>query len=153
MASKNLLADKKFYALVRREKDSDQASLIGAEIADAPVTVIDAPPQASAKLDPVRLRRAVATVPLGRGHGTGFVIADGLLMTNEHVVGGAKSVRLVFGDGAEINADVHLTNARRDIALIRFADAFIRPALPLETQPPKIGDDVFSYGIPLKASL
>src|SRR5262245_55711248 len=45
--------------------------------------------------------------PNGGGIGSGVVIAgDGMVLTNSHVVGGARTVRLTFADGSSREARV-----------------------------------------------
>src|SRR5690349_4411860 len=54
------------------------------------------------------------------GSGSGFVISsDGYVVTNDHVVGGAKEVKVTFSDGLEVNAEVKGTDPSTDIALIK----------------------------------
>ena len=52
--------------------------------------------------------------------GSGVIIAsDGLVVTNSHVVSGAKRMRLTFADGAEAEALVLGDDPDTDLALIR----------------------------------
>ena len=68
------------------------------------------------------------------GLGSGVVIAaDGLVLTNSHVVGNARRVRLVLAEGDEARADVIGDDADTDLALLR-AD------LPAGTRAAKLGD-------------
>jgi S1-C subfamily serine protease len=68
------------------------------------------------------------------GRGSGVVIAaDGLVLTNSHVVAGAKRVRLVLPHGDEVSADVIGDDGDTDLALLR-AD------LPAGTSAAKLGD-------------
>ena len=54
------------------------------------------------------------------GHGSGFAISpDGLIITNHHVVGDAKAVRIRSADGAVGQASVLGRDADTDIALVR----------------------------------
>jgi len=55
-----------------------------------------------------------------RGVGSGVVIAgDGLVLTNSHVVGGAKRVRLAFAEDGEAEAQVLGDDPDTDLALLR----------------------------------
>jgi S1-C subfamily serine protease len=55
-----------------------------------------------------------------RGVGSGVVIAsDGLVLTNSHVVGGAKRVRLAFAEEGEAEARVLGDDPDTDLALLR----------------------------------
>ena len=54
------------------------------------------------------------------GLGSGVVIAaDGLVLTNSHVVANAKRVRLVLPQGDEVRADVIGDDGDTDLALLR----------------------------------
>ena len=56
----------------------------------------------------------------GGGIGSGVVIAgDGLVLTNSHVVGGAKTVRLTFAEGSSREARVLGDDPDTDLALLR----------------------------------
>ncbi|WP_105384306.1 S1C family serine protease [Neorhizobium alkalisoli] len=69
-----------------------------------------------------RVGPAVSRIePLGdSGHGSGFAISpDGLIITNHHVVGDAKAVRIRSADGAVGQASVLGRDADTDIALVR----------------------------------
>ncbi|HET9322569.1 MAG TPA: trypsin-like peptidase domain-containing protein [Gaiellaceae bacterium] len=62
--------------------------------------------------------------------GSGFVIdKEGHIVTNDHVVDGADSVRVQFSDGTEVNADVVGTDPSTDIAVLDVD----RPASQLTT--------------------
>ena len=68
------------------------------------------------------------------GVGSGVVIAhDGLVLTNSHVVGGARSVRLGFADGHEGEAQVIGDDPDTDLALLR-------AAVPRDTPAAALGD-------------
>ena len=159
LAARNLLADEQFHQLVRASDKKNQSNApvkagedrrLSASLASELTDLVTAKAStANSKIDVNRLNQAVAIVRSALGHGSGFVIGSGLLITNEHVVGGARKVRLIFGDGAQIDANVEIVDDRRDVALVRFADSFIRPALPVRSTGVEVGDDVYSFGAPL----
>ncbi|MBK9975258.1 MAG: trypsin-like peptidase domain-containing protein [Planctomycetes bacterium] len=63
---------------------------------------------------------AVVSVEHGRGHGSGFVLAqDGYVLTNAHVVDGAKEVRISFEDGSQHKGEVAGRDERSDLAVVR----------------------------------
>lgn len=69
-----------------------------------------------------------------RGLGSGVIIAnDGLVLTNSHVVQGAKQMRLTLTDSRSVEADVLGDDPDTDLALLR-AD------LPLGTPAARLGD-------------
>jgi serine protease Do len=63
---------------------------------------------------------SVVTVLVDGGHGSGFLISpDGYLLTNHHVVGDAKLVRIRWSDGFETEGEVLRSDKRRDVALVK----------------------------------
>src|SRR5690606_30916047 len=55
-----------------------------------------------------------------RGQGSGFVIsADGLILTNAHVVRDADSVRVKLADRREFDAEVLGTDPATDVAVLK----------------------------------
>jgi serine protease Do len=85
----------------------------------------------------------------GSALGSGFIIrADGLIVTNRHVVEGARTVRVRLADDRVLPAEVIGTDATTDIALLRVhADGL--PALLLESSDKiSVGDPVIAIGNP-----
>jgi len=86
-----------------------------------------------------------------RGVGTGVVIIDnGTILTNLHVVAGAKKVRVTFFDGSESDAVVLSTQPENDLAVLRaktipddLEAATMRSTADLAT-----GDQVVAVGFP-----
>lgn len=92
---------------------------------------------------------AVVTIFAGDGMGSGFLIAgDGLLLTNHHVVGSARYVKVRWPDGAEDVGEVLRSDPGRDVALVR-TSAPRSPPLVLRTLAPRLGEAVFVVGTPL----
>ena len=81
--------------------------------------------------------------------GSGFVVAaDGLIVTNSHVVAGAKTVRIRLSDAREMPAQIVGTDAATDIALLRVKLAHL-PALRLgSSAKSSVGDAVIAIGNP-----
>jgi S1-C subfamily serine protease len=82
--------------------------------------------------------------------GSGFVIdRSGNIVTNQHVVDGATSVRVRFRDGASAEARVVGTDATTDLAVIRVTGqtAHLHP-LTLRTTDPRVGEAVLAVGNP-----
>jgi len=82
--------------------------------------------------------------------GSGVILtADGLVVSNDHVVGQATDIRVVLNDGREYRADLVLTDPESDLALLRLRDAPPLPALPLaDSDGAEVGDLVLAIGNP-----
>jgi serine protease Do len=100
-----------------------------------------------------RILSAVVTIKLTGAHGSGFAIAEnGLIMTNQHVVAGAKNVKVVLSNGLEVEGKVLRTDARRDVALVKIP-VRVPTALPLRTELPSVLEKVYALGSPYAAAL
>jgi S1-C subfamily serine protease len=83
--------------------------------------------------------------------GTGVVIVDsGVILTNLHVVYGAKSVKVTFADGTESDAEVVGERPEHDLAVLQakeLPDDLI-PATMRSTNGLRPGDPVVAVGFP-----
>jgi serine protease Do len=81
--------------------------------------------------------------------GSGFVVAaDGLIVTNSHVVAGARTVRVRLADSREVPAQIVGIDAATDIALLRVTLAPL-PVLRLgSSTKSSVGDAVIAIGNP-----
>src|SRR5208283_406199 len=81
--------------------------------------------------------------------GSGFVIReDGLIVTNRHVIVGARTVRVRLSDGREVVAKIVGADAITDIALLS-VDAGRLPPLHLgSSKAISVGDAVIAIGNP-----
>ena len=81
--------------------------------------------------------------------GSGFVIrADGLIVTNRHVINSALKVRVRLPDGRDVAAKILGADAVTDIALLK-VDVAGLPALHLgSSQSAAVGDAVIAIGNP-----
>jgi serine protease Do len=81
--------------------------------------------------------------------GSGFVIReDGLIVTNRHVITGARTVRIRLPDARELPAKIIGADAVTDIALLKVS-AGILPALRLgSSKAVSVGDAVIAIGNP-----
>ena len=84
-----------------------------------------------------------------RGAGSGFIIAeDGLILTNAHVVQGAKLVTVKLHDRREYTAKVLGSDEMTDIAVLRI-EAKGLPAVQFgDTKSLRVGDPVLAIGSP-----
>jgi S1-C subfamily serine protease len=85
--------------------------------------------------------------------GTGFVVAPGRLMTNNHVV--AECGRMVArnAQNRRVPARVLATDRRRDLALLEVPSDFGPPLAFRETPAVRRGETVVTYGFPLSGLL
>jgi serine protease Do len=93
--------------------------------------------------------RAPGPNPLVRGQGSGFIVsADGLILTNAHVVDGAQEVTVKLTDRREFRAKVLGADKQTDIAVIRI-DAKDLPFVKLgDPNAAKVGEPVLAIGSP-----
>jgi S1-C subfamily serine protease len=83
--------------------------------------------------------------------GSGVVIVDtGIILTNLHVVAGAKRVRVTFHDGTESDADLVSFHPENDLAVIkaRTIPDDLPPATLGSASRLKPGDEVVAVGFP-----
>src|SRR5215212_4256379 len=72
------------------------------------------------RVGPAVVRVESGTAGRRGGFGSGVIIAsDGLILTNSHVVAGARHVRLALVDANEVGADVLGDDPDTDLALLR----------------------------------
>lgn len=84
------------------------------------------------------------------GHGSGFVIApDGLVVTNFHVVGDARTVRVSMPDGASSEGRVLGRDPDTDIALVRADGSFVDVAPLGDSKRLRRGQIAIAIGNPL----
>jgi S1-C subfamily serine protease len=96
---------------------------------------------------------SVVSVFAGSAFGSGVLVSsDGYLLTNQHVVGTAKTVRVRWSDGFESTGEVLRTDKRRDVALIRTTPHGCSP-LAVNRTVPASGTTVFAIGTPLDPKL
>ena len=89
--------------------------------------------------------------PVERGVGTGVVIIDnGTILTNLHVVNGAKRIRVTFMDGTESDAVVLNTQPENDLAVLRAKTIpdDLEAATLRSTADLAPGDQVLAVGFP-----
>jgi S1-C subfamily serine protease len=83
--------------------------------------------------------------------GTGVVILDdGTILTNLHVVAGAKRVSVIFADGTESEAAVIGAEPQHDLAVIKAKKIpdDLAPATLRSTADLRLGDEVVAVGFP-----
>ncbi|WP_417588771.1 trypsin-like peptidase domain-containing protein [Pararhodobacter oceanensis] len=78
-----------------------------------------------------------------------IVSADGIVVSNYHVVGGADDIRVVLGDRREFAADVILADRESDLAVLQLRGAANLPVIDLaDSDDIEVGDLVLAIGNP-----
>jgi S1-C subfamily serine protease len=83
--------------------------------------------------------------------GTGVVIVDsGIILTNLHVVDGAKRIRVIFADGTEAAADLLGARPEHDLAVLKAQSVpdDLEPATMRSTAGLRPGEAVVAVGFP-----
>jgi len=85
------------------------------------------------------------------GEGSGVIISkDGYVVTNNHVVSGAKSVTVILSGEKEVPATIVGTDALSDIALLKIDPKYVKAVAPLgDSSKVKVGEFVIAIGNPL----
>ncbi len=92
------------------------------------------------------------------GHGSGYFITDqGHIITNAHVVGNAKRVRIVTsGKKEKLIAEVLRMDRKRDVALLKLEKIpkdFKIQTLPVRTGKLNVGEEIYAIGSPRQTKL
>ncbi|AVV41910.1 trypsin-like peptidase domain-containing protein [Streptomyces sp. ID05-04B] len=91
-----------------------------------------------------------ATLSNGTSTGSGVIITSGgEVVTNNHVVSGANSIKVTTSDGKSYTAKVVGTDSKKDLALIKLENASGLKAATLgDSDGVKVGDTVVAIGSP-----
>ncbi|MEU0966319.1 trypsin-like peptidase domain-containing protein [Streptomyces sp. NPDC005917] len=91
-----------------------------------------------------------ATLANGTSTGSGVVITgDGEIVTNNHVVSGAQSIKVRTSNGKSYTAKVVGTDSSKDLALLKLQNASgLRPATLGNSAGVQVGDTVVAIGSP-----
>lgn len=92
---------------------------------------------------------SVVVIKNSEGLGSGVVYdATGLILTNAHVVGSAKAVKVTFGDGNVLDGKVLGADVSNDIAVVQVTPSGDLPAARLATTPAQVGQLAVAVGSP-----
>ncbi len=99
---------------------------------------------------------AVVTIKAGSGSGSGSIIsAEGLVLTNEHVVGSTRGreVTVTTSDGKRYRGIVISSDRQNDLALVQLQTQTRFPIIPLaDRNGIQIGQQVYAIGSPFGLS-
>jgi S1-C subfamily serine protease len=97
--------------------------------------------------------QAVAAVLTGASLGSAFLVSEqGYLLTNRHVVGSTRMLKIRWSDGTESVGEVIRSDPGRDVALIR-TEPRPGPVFKLRTAPVRQGETVYAIGTPMETRL
>ncbi len=104
-------------------------------------------------------RKAIEEAQPKEWTGTGFALKDNYIVTNYHVVDGAKSICIQGINGNftnKYNADVVATDKQNDLAIIKVKGVTIPSAIipySVKTTTSEVGEEVFVLGYPLTSTM
>lgn len=112
--------------------------------------------RSAANNDKNELEQAVACTVLvqvetrmGEGHGSGFFVAPGVLVTNRHVVEGATSIRVRMADRTLVPGELVAASGTNDVAVVSIKQTD-HPVLKLgNSRNVHRGDDLTAIGFPV----
>ncbi|PJI39073.1 serine protease [Ferrovibrio sp.] len=101
-----------------------------------------------------RLRSATVLIEIGSGgHGSGFIVTeDGLMITNKHVVGGQRFVRVRLVSGRVVMGEVIRQHELRDVALVKMEGSGY-PVMAIRETPVAVTEEVYAIGAPQQRQL
>lgn len=87
--------------------------------------------------------------PGGQSLGSGFVVDPrGYILTNAHVVDGARSIRVTLADDTRVEGDVRSQDKRNDLAIVQVQVRNLPVAIIGNAKNVKSGDSVVAIGSP-----
>jgi serine protease DegQ len=96
-----------------------------------------------------RVQPSVVSVLTDVGEGSGVVYrADGVIVTNNHVIAGARSIEVAFADGQRAPARLLASDEIVDLAALRVEARQLPPAAFADTLP-RVGELAIALGDPL----
>ena len=147
-ASRNLLADAKFREIVSKGGSSVKET----SFKSGESLVVSTGSSTLVGKSPDKWPGAVVTVFAGKGFGSGFVISENLILTNQHVVGESNSVTIKFDNGLQVIGKVVASNSGRDVAVVK-VDAKLPKYFHVQRVGPPVGTEVYAVGSPLDENL
>lgn len=92
-------------------------------------------------------------LPRGQSQGSGVIVsADGLILTNNHVVAGAEQIVVRLPDGISYRAEIVGVDVQTDLAVLRIQAEHLLPAVLARSDNLQVGDWVLAVGNPFGLS-
>lgn len=86
----------------------------------------------------------------GAAAGSGFILSsDGYILTNQHVIDGANSIKVAMYEGKTYQAKLIGEDASNDIAVLKIDATGLTPVTLGNSDTLKVGEDVLAIGNPL----
>jgi S1-C subfamily serine protease len=124
---------------------SNQAGDLTAVVASAQESVVTITAQGMSTRNPFSPFNVPAT-----GVGSGIVVSsNGLILTNYHVVDGARTLSVATSDGQTLDATVVATDETHDLAVIRATGGTLTAATLGDSDQLLVGQTVLAIGSPL----
>jgi serine protease Do len=99
-----------------------------------------------------QLLAGAVTIATARGHGSGVIIDPaGFVLTNAHVVGQERAVRVIVGDRT-LDGRVVKRDSAADVALVQLRGEGLS-AVTVASEEPRPGDPLYVIGTPLDVKL
>lgn len=107
-------------------------------------------PQREVRIDPIYGPYSVTRPHRATSLGSGFIFdKEGYILTNTHVIAGARTVKVSTVDGTEISAAIIGTDPATDIALLKIRPFEGMKVLPLgDSDQVRVGDWLMAVGNP-----
>lgn len=81
--------------------------------------------------------------------GSGVILAEGMVVTNNHVIEGADDIKIALADGREFPCEILLKDESLDLAVLRIKSKERFPVMPLgDSDRTEVGDLVLAIGNP-----
>ena len=150
VALRNLMAERAFVDAALKPVEGASVAAAGSDAAAQKLRIAVRATSGQKIQDRVpQLQSAVVTLLSGTGSGSGFFInADGYVLTNHHVVGDARFIKVKLANGRELVGEVLRSDRSRDVALVKTEPVALAP-LELASDESRTGEDVYAMGSPL----
>lgn len=140
----------------KQDKNTSNLSQMLEQVSPAIVGVINMQQAPSSIYDILSGNQSSDITPAGTGSGVIYQVDgnDTYIVTNNHVVEGAKEVKVKLSNGKTIDAELMGTDALTDIAVLKVTGNLnIKPVAFADSSKVRIGETVYAIGNPLGLEL